>query len=195
MTPAMAVTADPTDRSKTTLSVVSPEEKQGCTQTGVTPCSEVIGTGDLARACQTTVRTIRFYEETGLIEPLDRKDGCQRYFRKGTEQRLRLIMDLREAGLSLQEIKDLFAIKAGSKTATEAAQTMAAALEKQAEALQEKIAILRRLRDDLAATTAVLAECEPCNEERFPERCPSCDVMTRPDLPRAMKLLWGPPDR
>jgi DNA-binding transcriptional MerR regulator len=152
----------------------------------------VIGTGELARACQTTVRTVRFYEETGLVEPLDRKDGAHRVFRKDTEARLRLIMDLREAGLSLQEIKELFALKQESRTAHEAAHRMGDAIAKRADALQEKIAVLRRLRDDLAAMSAVLHECEPCNEARFPERCPSCDVMTRPDLPRAMRLLWGP---
>ena len=180
------------------LSVV-PEERSPCGGASKCPGAEpsteahddVVGTGELARACQTTVRTVRFYEETGLVEPLDRKDGAHRLFPKDTEQRLRLIMDLREAGLSLQEIKELFALKRESRTAHEAAHRMGDAIQMRADALQEKIAVLRRLRDDLAAMSAVLHECEPCNETQFPERCPSCDVMTRPDLPRAMRLLWG----
>lgn len=181
--------------SRTALSVYRGEQPpaSGCIETAANAGSgdELLGTGELARACHTTVRTVRFYEESGLIEPLDRKDGAHRLFRRGTEEQLRLIMDLREAGLSLGEIKDLFAIKGRSHSANEAVARMSAVLARRAEEVQEKIAALRRLRDDLAAMAAVLHECEPCESTRFPERCPTCDVMTRPDLPRAMRLLWG----
>ena len=159
--------------------------------TGSCPPAGLLGTGELARACHTTVRTVRFYEESGLVEPLDRRDGGHRLFPAGTEERLQLIMDLREAGLSLSEIKELFELKAQSASANEAAQRMGDAILERAEGLQEKIAALRRLRDDLAAMAAVLHECEPCETGRFPERCSTCDVMARPDLPRAMRLLWA----
>ena len=84
----------------------------------------------------------------------------------------------------------LFELKAQSRTASEAAHKMGEALACRAESLEEKIATLRRLRDDLAAMASALHECEPCEAVHFPQRCPTCDVMARPDLPRAMRLLW-----
>lgn len=198
MTSQMSTPSSAGDRdraARTSLAVYADERPSGCmtaaTASNESPSQTLLGTGELARACHTTVRTVRFYEESGLVEPLDRKDGGHRLFRQGTEERLRLIMDLREAGLSLQEIKELFELKGQSRSAKEAARRMGDAIERRAEDLQAKIAVLRRLRDDLAAMAAVLHECEPCEATRFPERCPTCDVMARPDLPRAMRLLWS----
>ena len=191
-TPPAAGTRERAQR--TSLAVVDHERPSTCASQAAEcpPSGEVrLGTGELARACHTTVRTVRFYEESGLVEPLDRKDGGHRVFPAGTEERLQLIMDLREAGLSLQEIKDLFELKRKGGTASEAAHRMGDAIGRRAESVQEKIAALRRLRDDLAAMAAVLHECEPCEATGFPGRCPTCDVMARPDLPRAMRLLWG----
>lgn len=150
---------------------------------------EGLTTGDLARACATTVRTVRFYEEAGVLQPECRSEGGHRQFNETELAKLRLIMDLREAGLSLNGIKDLFELKRGSKDAVEASSKMAGVLEKQIDCLQHKIATLRRLRDELASTVAVIQECKSCDAE-FPTSCAGCDVMNRQDLPRAMRLLW-----
>ena len=154
--------------------------------------AEFLSTGDLARACETTVRTVRFYEETGLIEPLSRSDGGHRHFDEAQREKLQLIMDFREAGLSIQDIKDLFALKASCATPDEASARMAKTLEGRIGEMQRKIAVLRRLREELASMVSVIRECETCETKAaFPTQCGDCDVMVRPDLPRAMRLLWS----
>ena len=157
----------------------------------LTPPSTLLSTGDLARECGTTVRTVRFYEEAGLVEPTSRSDGGHRMFEPSQVSRLQLIMDLREAGLSLCDIKSLFELKSRASSAAEASERMAGALEAQIEEMQRKIAVLRRLREELAAMVAVIRECHDCPEGSFPKKCGGCDVMSRPDLPRAMRLLWS----
>jgi DNA-binding transcriptional MerR regulator len=154
--------------------------------------ADFLSTGDLARACETTVRTVRFYEETGLIEPLSRSDGGHRHFDEAQREKLQLIMDLREAGLSIQDIKDLFALKGSCATPDEASVRMAKTLEGRIVEMQRKIAVLRRLREELASMVTVIRECESCDTKAaFPKSCGDCDVMARPDLPRAMRLLWS----
>lgn len=149
-------------------------------------------TGDLARACETTVRTVRFYEEAGVICPEMRSDGGHRLFGEEELQKLQLVMDLREAGLSLNDIKALFELKHKCGSPEEASQRMADALEAQIDEMQRKIATLRRLREELASTVAIIRECNACDSaEQFPKRCGKCDVMNRTDLPRAVRLLWG----
>lgn len=147
-------------------------------------------TGDLARLCKTTVRTVRFYEESGLLEPLTRSDGGHRMFRGDSPDRLQLIMDLREAGLSLQEVRELFELKACATDAPAAATKMRAVLEARVANVHEKIAVLRRLRDELGGMLNVLRECQGCDATDFPRACANCDVMKTEELPRAMRLLW-----
>lgn len=147
--------------------------------------------GDLARECATTVRTVRFYEEAGLVEPSGRSEGGHRVY--GAEQvaKLSLVLDLREAGLSIQEIRELFDLKRSASSSLEASERMTAALHRRIDEMQAKIAVLRRLRDELTTTASMLRECRDCDGGDFPADCARCDVMNRADLPRAMRLLWG----
>lgn len=154
-------------------------------------CGGSLTTGDLARACDTTVRTVRFYEEAGVLCPKTRSESGHRLFGEANLQKLQLIMDLREAGLSLNDIKALFELKRDCASAEEASEAMSKCLENQIEEMQRKIAVLRRLREELASTVAIIQECRTCESVGFPRRCGDCDVMKRPDLPRAMRLLWG----
>jgi MerR family Zn(II)-responsive transcriptional regulator of zntA len=159
------------------------------------PCglsADFLSTGDLARACETTLRTVRFYEETGLVEPSTRSEGGHRMYDPAQREKLQLIMDLREAGLSIQDIKDLFALKGRCGSAHEASATMTTTLEARINEMQRKIVVLRRLRDELASMVSVVKECGSCDHKQsFVKECGSCDVMEREDLPRAMRLLWG----
>jgi len=150
----------------------------------------LLTTGDLARNTGCTLRTIRFYEEAGLLEPTTRNDGGHRLFDGRERERLQLILDLREAGLSLNDIKKLFQLKKACMSPEEASAKMSRILESQVEEMQRKIRTLRRLRDELASTVSVISECASCEDVAFPSRCGRCEVRDRPHLPRAARLLW-----
>ncbi|GGY06069.1 MerR family transcriptional regulator [Paludibacterium paludis] len=60
---------------------------------------------DLAREFDVTLRTLRFYEEQGLIEPA--RQGRQRLFSRRDRARLKLILRGKRIGLSLQEIREI----------------------------------------------------------------------------------------
>lgn len=152
---------------------------------------QLLTTGDMARLSGSTLRTVRFYEEAGLLEPEARNDGEHRLFAERELLKLQLVLDLREAGLSLQDIKDLFALKAACPGAKTASKEMSDILERQIDQMQRKIAKLRRLREELASAVAVINECRGCSDPRFPLRCCDCEVLDRADLPRAARLLWS----
>ena len=62
--------------------------------------------GDVAEETGLTPRTIRYYEEVGLIEPAAHVTGSNRRYDQEDVERLRLIKRLREVvGLSLAEVK------------------------------------------------------------------------------------------
>jgi DNA-binding transcriptional MerR regulator len=88
-----------------------------------------LSTGDLARATGNTVRAIRHYEEEGLLRPAQVRDGGHRRYTDDDLERLRLITDLRELGLSLCEIKSMLDLRAGCHTAAEFAARFRQAVE------------------------------------------------------------------
>lgn len=151
----------------------------------------LLTTGDMARLTESTLRTVRFYEEESLLRPISRSGNGHRLFERAQLQKLQLILDLRAAGLSLQDIKSLFALKSGCGSAEEASRRLSDLLETQIDEMQKKIATLRRLREELATTVSVLSECLDCERAEFPRPCQGCDVVNQPDVPRAVRLLWG----
>lgn len=64
--------------------------------------------GEAAEKAQLTQRTLRYYEEKGLLKPPDRMDGGFRLYSSHDMERLERIKELKELlGFSLAEIKDM----------------------------------------------------------------------------------------
>lgn len=60
---------------------------------------------ELAREFGVTTRTIRFYEEKGLVQPL--RDGRKRLYTPADRVRIKLILRGKRIGMTLQESVDL----------------------------------------------------------------------------------------
>jgi len=66
--------------------------------------------GDVARAVGTTTRTIRYYEEIGLLEPSERRSGAHREYTEADIERVREILRFKDLlGVSLDELRELIA--------------------------------------------------------------------------------------
>ena len=63
--------------------------------------------GELASRVGLTERTIRYYEELGLLESVKRLDGGTRVYTDEDVRRLKYIRKLKTLGLSLQEMLEL----------------------------------------------------------------------------------------
>ena len=71
--------------------------------------SGLLRIGEVARLVGTTPRTIRYYEEIGLLpESAERDHGQHRLYTEGDVERLRELLRLKDLlGLSLEELKEL----------------------------------------------------------------------------------------
>ena len=65
---------------------------------------------DLSREFAVTPRTLRFYEEKGLLSP--KRSGKNRIYSAGDRTRLRLILRGRQLGLSLEESAEVIGLYA-----------------------------------------------------------------------------------
>jgi len=113
---------------------------------------------DLAREFDITTRTIRFYEDEGLIAPQRR--GQTRLFSPRDPPRLKLILRGKRLGFSLSEIReiiDLYDAEPGEIGQLRFFLTKIA----------ERRAVLERQRADIAETLDELAEVERRCVERL----------------------------
>jgi DNA-binding transcriptional MerR regulator len=63
--------------------------------------------GEVADEVGLSLRTIRYYEEIGLVTPSGRTEGGFRLYLAGDVERLRLVKALKPVGLSLETMAEL----------------------------------------------------------------------------------------
>lgn len=63
--------------------------------------------GEVAERTGLSHRTIRYYEEMGLVEPAARTEGGFRLYDEAAVERLLLIMPMKPLGFSIDEVRDL----------------------------------------------------------------------------------------
>ena len=64
-------------------------------------------TGELAKACGVTVRTVQFYDQKGILIPSALTEGGRRLYSEDDLKRMKIICFLRDTGLSLDTIGKL----------------------------------------------------------------------------------------
>ena len=117
--------------------------------------------GQLGRATDTKIETIRYYEKIGLLPEPCRTTGNYRSYAAEHLQRLGFIRRSRELGFSIEEVRELLNLAAhGERPCEEVDQLVARHLE----TTERKIEALRRLRRELRDTLASckggrIAEC------------------------------------
>jgi DNA-binding transcriptional MerR regulator len=105
--------------------------------------------GDLSREFGVTLRTLRFYEDKGLLNP--KRQGMTRIYNRRDRARLKLVLMGKKVGFSLVEIKemlDLYDLKDGQET------QLKVALEK----FQNQIDVLKQQKLDIEQAISELTQ-------------------------------------
>lgn len=112
--------------------------------------------GDLAAVSGVTAKTLRFYEQAGLLPAPPRTPGGYRDYPQQTVQRLAFIRDAQGAGLSLAEIRSVLALRdAGASPCAHVTALVEAHLQdidRRLAELRATRAVLRGLAERAAAT-------------------------------------------
>jgi len=109
--------------------------------------------GELATELNVTTRTLRFYEDQGLVAPLRR--GSARVYRPLDHARLRLVLRGRRFGMSLEEIGEIVEMYDGAAS-SERRQltTLLGRLDEISHDLNERQRDLTRTLDEIAEVSA-----------------------------------------
>jgi len=130
--------------------------------------------GDLARAAHVTTRTVRFYEDLGIISPATRSAGGFRLYRKTQAGRLQAVLRLKEIGFSLDEIREFQAGAVEGDVAFEVMGRLRGKVEAGAQQLRERLGRLQNALADLEQTAGVLSRCDGCEAKPYDGECHSC---------------------
>lgn len=107
--------------------------------------------GQFAQRAGVTPRTVRYYESLGLLGPSEREGSGFRYYTEVELARLQKISDLKELGLSLEEIASVMPLYFDDPTRIRGKQKILEILQTHLQETDEKIEALVQFRTDLAA--------------------------------------------
>jgi len=124
--------------------------------------------GQLAKTADVNIQTVRFYDRQGILKPASRSEAGYRIYDNEGVKRLNFIIQAKELGFSLKEIKEFLALRVQS------VQTCDRVRKKATEKLigiQNKIAHLKKLEKTFKG---LIGDCE---KRVITDQCPILEKM------------------
>jgi MerR family transcriptional regulator, repressor of the yfmOP operon len=118
---------------------------------------EITSIGDLALGLGLTTRTIRYWEEVGIIESVQRSDGATRGFTPYFARRIKFIIKLKELGLTIKEMQDLYVAYGEAKQTEVMVPRLVEILDEHIVKIDEKMSKLASLRNEIVSYRKQLA--------------------------------------
>ncbi len=111
--------------------------------------------GQLARATGSTEKTLRYYDQIGVLKPSGRSSSGYRLYCEDAVERLRFIRNAQDLGLSLSDIQSILEISDGGRVPC---QHVLAVVERDLSTIEGQLKRLRELRRALLAAKGKLDE-------------------------------------
>lgn len=124
---------------------------------------KLLKVGEIAKKANVTLRTVRYYDELGLIQPVERSSGSFRLYEDSTIAIIKLISNLKNLGFSLDEIKNLLLVadEDGDSNMITINRTKTILLEEQKK-VQDKLALYKQLSEDIDKSLELIDNCIEC---------------------------------
>ena len=115
-------------------------------------------TGELAKRCGVTVRTVQYYDTRGILIPSELSEGGRRLYSEDDVKRMRIICFLRELDLPIDAISQILKEEHPEKVISLLVEQQEKALSEEISEKQEKLEKLRELKNGLKGKTAFSLE-------------------------------------
>lgn len=135
--------------------------------------SNALVIGEVAKRTGLPAKTIRYYEETGLIPEAGRADNGYRVYDARAVHLLRFVKRARDLGFSMQQVSSLLALWADEKRSSADVKKLA---KQHLQEIERKIAELQSLRQTMQSLV------KSCSGDSRPD-CPILADLAAPDNP------------
>ncbi len=125
---------------------------QNRVSTGLSSNPQQLKIGEISHKSGVSVKTIRYYEDIGLIRSSSRTEGGFRLFSLDVLPRLNFIKQTQTLGFSLEEIKTILSIHDQGKLPCDAVRVQ---IQQKIEHINQQISQLQLLKNQLLSLTQV----------------------------------------
>lgn len=106
-------------------------------------------TGEIAKLCGVSVRTVQYYDSRNILVPSELSEGGRRLYSEDDLKRMKIICFLREAGVSINNIGELFADKHPENIISILLDQQEKALREELIEQQRKLGIIETIKSEL----------------------------------------------
>ena len=118
-------------------------------------------TGEMARLCGVTVRTVQYYDARGLLHPSALSEGGRRLYSQADLQQMRLICALRQLGVPVDKIREMLREENAGNVLRTLLEEQKQALETEIRQRQSQYDTLNQIVRELGAGRGLPAERVP----------------------------------
>ncbi len=148
--------------------------------------------GSAARRLDTTPRTLRFYEELGLLR-VRKTPGGTRDYTEDDLARLEAILTLTRLGIPVEQVRRLATVRTEGRTGDEANQQVEPCLADLHATIAGQRQQLERLEAEIESAEALVRGCRGCPNPPTERGCPECPVARHRSEFTLLSLLWEQP--
>ncbi|WP_353571137.1 MerR family transcriptional regulator [Candidatus Albibeggiatoa sp. nov. BB20] len=145
--------------------------------------------GDVAELLKTTPRTLRFYEEEGLVTAHRTPKGTRLYSETDIA-RFKAILHLAQSGIPINLIKQLAIVRTLHPTGDESRQHVQTILGTLTEQVSLQMDALQKLQSELTFAAEIVQACSQCNNPPTRMGCPDCPIHQKLDVSNMLNLIW-----
>lgn len=109
-------------------------------------------TGEIAKLCGVSVRTVQYYDSRNILVPCELSEGGRRLYSENDLKRMKIICFLRDAGLSINSIGELFEDEDPESVISILLDQQEQILSDELREKQDKLELVRQIRRELKNT-------------------------------------------
>ena len=109
-------------------------------------------TGEIAKICGVSVRTVQYYDTRGILIPTDLTDGGRRVYSESDLEKMKIICFLRELDLSLDSIAKLMREENSEQVISLILEEQRILIQHELTEKQEKLKRMKELQQNLKRT-------------------------------------------
>ncbi|RUV21358.1 MAG: MerR family DNA-binding transcriptional regulator [Mesorhizobium sp.] len=138
------------------MKLISAGETAANTNISAEAGEDLVRIGEMAKKYGVTLRTLRFYEDKGLLNP--QRDGSTRLYTRRDKARLKLILLGRKVGFSLRDVKQMMDLYDPTGSNTKQLKLALDKSEKQLARLQKQRALIDDAISELSGSMSAVRQ-------------------------------------
>lgn len=146
--------------------------------------------GDVARQLGTSARTLRYYEEQGLLTPPRTAKGTRLYAPRHVA-RFRAALKLIALGIPLEQVVALTRARPGAPSGSVSSRKVLQELHRLRQSIRDRQRRMDAILDEIQKAAALVSQCLDCTKEPSDATCPECPCSTRFDTAELLALTWS----